>query len=652
MSAICLRLIASAAIVLAGAVGDALATAAPAPEPPTRPAAEEPATPRILILLAEGFQTTEFSVPYHALYAAGYEVDVAGVQKGVVRANPGRPSPNDAHADLALGEVDAGRYLGLVLPGGYSPGRLEKHAESLAICRKFMAGGKVVAGICHGPRLLMRAKLLKRRVATCLYQVADELADAWAAGEYGKYLDEPMVVDGNLVTSRCPTDINDFVGAILRRLEAAGGRPAPRRRARALLVLPGADRHVRRLFSEAPPAAGLDVTVLDTGNLAEFAKGPTYEPKAFDVLAVGGGEGAAKLKDAPAFAGLVKDVRAAGKPVIAFNEAGGLLRAMELADGVVEVEAGVPGMMRAMLLHARKSAEARPAAPQDKPKQAVTIQLHKGFDDKALSAVEVYLRIKGYAPLIAAAEPGWVLGAEGLPVRAVSPIDSASMLPSQSRALASGRPVVLPPAIAASKELAAIVAEAAKPPPKAETYTAAIALRRGFDGRVAAAMRAYLAVQGRTVAIVAHKLGRRRGLNGVTFEATHTYDAPPPLADSAVVVLPGGVWPEKAAARQATQPEWIEQQDAADRKRMAWVLGRHGSGATLVAAGLDSLRLGRGRREFRGKRFACTPQAAWSFGRGGGRYSDLAAVATAERVITARGAGALAAALKLLGEGE
>ena len=159
-------------------------------------------------------------------------------------------------------------------------------------------------------------------------------------------------------------------------------------------------------------------------------------------------------------------------------------------------------------------------------------------------------------------------------------------------------------------------------------------------------------MKGHKVALVAQKPGRRRGLNGITFEATAAYDAPPKLADEAIIVLPGGLWPEKAAVRQATQPKWIEQQDTADRKRMEWVLGKYKSGATLIAFGFDSLRLGRGRAQFKGKKFACSPQTLWSFGRGGGRYAREPALLTAERLITARGAECIADALKLLAGGK
>ena len=70
-----------------------------------------------------------------------------------------------------------------------------------------MSSGKIVGTLCHGPRLLMRAGLLKDRTFTCLNTVADKLADEWAAKSYGTFVDSPLVVDGNLITSRHPPDL-------------------------------------------------------------------------------------------------------------------------------------------------------------------------------------------------------------------------------------------------------------------------------------------------------------------------------------------------------------------------------------------------------------------------------------------------------------
>jgi protease I len=144
----------------------------------------------------------------------------------------GRGSFRDPIANLTLDDVNASDYIGLVLPGGNSPGNLEKHERALQICREFMRAGKPVSAICHGPRLLIRAGLLKDRLATCLFSVPNELADQWVAGEYGRYLDEPVVVDENLTTSRYPYDLLPFTRTTVHQLARAGGFARDRNRRR------------------------------------------------------------------------------------------------------------------------------------------------------------------------------------------------------------------------------------------------------------------------------------------------------------------------------------------------------------------------------------------------------------------------------------
>jgi protease I len=358
---------------------------------------------RVLILLAEGFNRGEFSEPYAALTNAGHQVDVASPAKGTVLVSPEKgPQPGkDAEANLTLADVDVKNYAALVIPGGYSPGNLEKHPQSLEICRQFMAAGKPVATICHGPRLLLRAGLLKDRTFTCLYSVADELADDWKAKPFGKYLDLPVIVDGNLITSRYPGDLALFNAAVLKALGA---------------------------------------TVTN-----EF-------------------------------------------PGIAMN-----------------------------------------------------------FTSPKVPQTEIVL-----------------------------------------------------------------------------------ALRQGADESVVFAVTKTAEAQSKKLIKVA------------------SYPAEVPA--NALIIAPGGVWPEKnTGARQAEQPAWIEEQAKADTARNEWLLAQHKAGATLLLVGLDSLRLGR-LEQFKGKKFACTDQAVWSFGKQGGKYSGEKALLTDTRLITTKGAGTLDAALKLLTE--
>lgn len=358
---------------------------------------------RVLILLAEGFNRGEFTEPYAALTNAGHQVDVAAPAKGPVLVSPEKgPQPGkDAEANLTLDDVVVSHYAALVIPGGYSPGNLEKFPKALEICREFMAAGKPVAAVCHGPRLLLRAGLLKDRVFTCLYSVADEMADEWVAKPFKKYLDVPVVVDGNLITSRYPGDLALFNAAILKAL-------------------------------------GATVT----------------------------------------------------------NEFPG-----------IKVKFDVPKI----------------------PQSDIVLALRKGADEFVVDAVKNI-------------------------------------------------------ATAQNKKLTVV-----------ETY-------------------------------------------------------PAEVPANALIIAPGGVWPEKnTGARQAAQPAWIEQQDKADQARVAWLLEQHKAGATLLLVGLDSLRVGR-LEQFKGKKFAATDQAVWSFGKLGGKYSGERALRTDDRLITTKGAGTLDEALKLLTE--
>ncbi|MEI7767074.1 MAG: DJ-1/PfpI family protein [Phycisphaerae bacterium] len=188
--------------------------------------ATQPA-PAVLAPLAQGFNPNEHWGTFYPLIAAGYQVDVAGVETGLVATNPEKPSERDAWANLTLAEVKPERYTGLVIAGGYSPGHLEKVPEAVALGQWFMKANKPVGAICHGPRLLIKGGLLKDRQMTGLFSMADELADAWAGREYGAYWDQPLVVDRNLVTSRYPNDAAIFAQGVLHGLARQGGLPVP-----------------------------------------------------------------------------------------------------------------------------------------------------------------------------------------------------------------------------------------------------------------------------------------------------------------------------------------------------------------------------------------------------------------------------------------
>ncbi len=109
--------------------------------------------------------------------------------------------------------MNADNYDLLLLPGGKAPAELRKQQAALEIARFFFAGNKPVAAICHGPQILISAGLLKGRRATCYKAVATEMKEAGA-----EYEDRELVVDGNLVTSRQPSDIPVFMKEIMKIL--------------------------------------------------------------------------------------------------------------------------------------------------------------------------------------------------------------------------------------------------------------------------------------------------------------------------------------------------------------------------------------------------------------------------------------------------
>ena len=164
---------------------------------------------KVLILSADNFEDSELLVPLYRLQEAGYVVEVAATATGTITGKHGY----QVKVDKSFGEVSPSLYAALVLPGGKAPAAIRDLPAVQAIARAFFADGKPVAAICHGPQILVSAGLLKGRKATCYQSVAPELREAGAL-----YEDSPVVVDGNLVTSRQPDDIPAFMRETMRLL--------------------------------------------------------------------------------------------------------------------------------------------------------------------------------------------------------------------------------------------------------------------------------------------------------------------------------------------------------------------------------------------------------------------------------------------------
>ena len=166
---------------------------------------------RIAFVLADDFEDSEFRVPYDALRKAGYTVDVLGLEAGaVVRGKKGR---EQVKLDGGVHEKTSSQYDALVIPGGYSPDHLRTHTSVVDFVRGFAGTNKIVAAICHGPQLLIEADAVRGKTLTSYPSVRTDLENAGAT-----WVDEKVVIDGNLITSRRPDDLHAFSDAILYRL--------------------------------------------------------------------------------------------------------------------------------------------------------------------------------------------------------------------------------------------------------------------------------------------------------------------------------------------------------------------------------------------------------------------------------------------------
>jgi len=168
---------------------------------------------KALILSANDFEDSELLVPRYRLLEAGYSVDVASGQKGIIRGMHGY----EVLVDKIFTEVVPAEYAVLVLPGGKAPAAIRKDPKVFTIVHNFFGANKPVGAICHGPQTLVSAGLLRKRRATCYHTVAKELQDAGAL-----YEDSEVVVDGKLVTSRQPDDLPAFLRELMKLLTLKG----------------------------------------------------------------------------------------------------------------------------------------------------------------------------------------------------------------------------------------------------------------------------------------------------------------------------------------------------------------------------------------------------------------------------------------------
>jgi protease I len=162
---------------------------------------------KIAFLMAnEGVEQIELTRPLEAVKAAGAEADLIAPETGEIQAFNHLDKGDKFNADQAVGDVNASDYDGLVLPGGVAnPDNLRTHKDAVSFVRDFFEQGKPVAVICHGPWTLVEADVVRGRTLTSWPSIQTDIRNAG-----GEWVDEEVHVDGGLVTSRKPDDLDAF----------------------------------------------------------------------------------------------------------------------------------------------------------------------------------------------------------------------------------------------------------------------------------------------------------------------------------------------------------------------------------------------------------------------------------------------------------
>ena len=166
---------------------------------------------RVAVLAENNYQVLELWYPAIRLREEGAQVQIIGTGSAKsYQSERGVPVSVDATAQ----EVSAQDFDAVVIPGGYAPDRLRRYPAILKLVREAYEQGKVVAAICHAAWVPISAGIMKGKRATCVSAIKDDLINAGAT-----YLDQEVVQDGNLITSRTPADLPAFLRTIIAALQ-------------------------------------------------------------------------------------------------------------------------------------------------------------------------------------------------------------------------------------------------------------------------------------------------------------------------------------------------------------------------------------------------------------------------------------------------
>ena len=164
---------------------------------------------KVLILVEQEFQDMEALYPFYRFKEAGFDVKVAGSDAKVYKGKYGYPLETDGKID----DFNADDFDAVIIPGGWAPDYMRRNKVMVDFVKQMNKKGKIVAAICHAASMLVSADILKDRKMTCFMAVKDDAINAGA-----NYVDEEVIVDKNLITSRTPDDLPAFCREIIKAL--------------------------------------------------------------------------------------------------------------------------------------------------------------------------------------------------------------------------------------------------------------------------------------------------------------------------------------------------------------------------------------------------------------------------------------------------
>jgi protease I len=168
--------------------------------------------PKVAFIMDEMFEDSEFRQPYERVREAGHEPVVIGLEKG--KRIEGKKGKETASTDVGIDEVRPEEFDALVIPGGYSPDKIRANDAMVRFTRSIHEAGKPVAAICHAGWMLAEADVVRGKTVTSWPSIKTDLVNAGA-----NWVDQEVVEDGNLITSRKPDDLEAFSKTLLAQIE-------------------------------------------------------------------------------------------------------------------------------------------------------------------------------------------------------------------------------------------------------------------------------------------------------------------------------------------------------------------------------------------------------------------------------------------------